>query len=142
MNKSNMVIGVVAALMLGGCSTSPTVPASEPHGIVAMQTFQSGTADRLYPVIITEIDGVTITSYERTAYWLAPGKHKIKVIAYISRSREPTLTRAHPDPRRTGYPAYEIELDVKEGTRYLISAKVKGPTVTDWEPVVSSVTEF
>lgn len=137
MNKSAKIIGAVAALTLAGCATTvPTVGPSEAHGIIATRSFEP--AGDYYPVRITEIDGRNLTSPERTVYWVAPGKHKIRVLATI----EARTSFAMPNPVRVGYPSYELEFEVEQGKRYLIAAKWNRKDALDWEPVIYKVSDI
>ncbi len=137
MNKSVKIIGAIAALTLAGCATTvPTVNPSEAHGIIATHWFKP--AGDHYPVRITEIDGRNITAPDRTVYWVAPGKHTIKVLATI----DVRTSLATPNPVRVGYPSYELELEVEQGKRYLIAAKWNRKDALDWEPIVYKVSDI
>lgn len=58
-DTKKMVLVTVAAFGLGACSaTMPTVPASEPHGVIFTQWHHA--TDDTHPVMVTNINGVNL----------------------------------------------------------------------------------
>ena len=136
------------------CATQRvTVKPSEPHGIVLVK--QSNIPQNIFPVILTRIDGRNLPNTladagqlpiaglrgnlptSRGAFWLAPGKHELRVMPVFSEHANALRGVS----RRRHQPG-NLFVEVKEGKRYLIGAKLEGPTFNDWKPVVFAVTDI
>lgn len=130
MNRITTIVLATAALGLGACATAPTASFADPHAVVASRVGAAAT----FPVTVVEVDGVSIAA--RQDYALSPGRHTLRVVAVID---ENTALPGMPDPRRTGYPARDIVLDVEAGKRYTLAARWNGPSGLDWTPIVLRV---
>jgi hypothetical protein len=144
-----LMIGVAGCGMQG-----PTVSASEPHGIISVTG--SVRAERIHPVILNRLDGrymslgfsrippdasliVVEENYHFTepgAFFVAPGRHHLVLTAVFRRGDEIKLSPQNP---RRGDKLGSMELDVEEGKRYYIGARIVGSRYDQWEPVVYRV---
>jgi hypothetical protein len=125
-----------ALLTISGCASSPTVSHSEPHGIVAMAIPQDSQNN--YRVQVREIDG-QLTVNVRNAYWLAPGRHTLRLSAILPDSRPMLRDFRDTDADRE---RYVLTIDVEEGKRYSIAAHRTGQRASEWEPVILEVTDI
>ncbi len=148
----------IALLSIGACTSGPTVSHTEPHGIVVLATAQ--TSHNNFPVQIREIDGVPVLAGRATlvgggrilgggaitadadvqnAYWLAPGRHTLRLTVILTDGR-PLLREVR--ETRAEQAAHVLVLDVEEGKRYVIAAHRTGQRGSDWEPVVLEVQDI
>ncbi|MGH8496300.1 MAG: hypothetical protein ACREVN_09210 [Gammaproteobacteria bacterium] len=147
------------AAVLAACATEPvTVSSSEPHGIVDVGNSQF--ANDIHPVVLQEIDGRQVAGTAsdeippnvsavvvegnfaldpQRAFYLSPGPHRLRLTAIIREDLALTL----PSTRRLDDPGGGLlALNVAEGQRYLIGAKVDSARPDQWEPVVYAVDEI
>jgi len=131
------IITVTAlALIASACSSGPTVSHNAPHGIVVLAPAQPASDN--YQLMLLEVDDVRVFG-GRDAYWLAPGRHVLRVAAIISNDR-PLLRESR--ETRAEHEADVLEIDIVEGKRYRIAAHRTGPRGGDWEPVVLEVSDI
>ncbi len=143
-----ILVALTLLIPLTGCATVPTVHWSEPHGRVVTQWFHA--ADDTHPVVVVAIDGVNIHlpfkawrssdpdwDY-RTVFLLPPGTRTVTLVADLSGSRQPFARYQRNRMPRGKAVEFELELN-KE---YTFAARVTGPTLDDWEPIIVSILEF
>lgn len=145
----------VCALMLGGCGLQgPTVGAGEPHGIISVTG--SVVTEGIHPVILNRLDGnymsrgssrippdaslvIVDQGYQFTepgSFWVAPGVHELVLTAVFRRGNEIKLPPQNP---RRGDMLGRLTLEVEEGKRYYIGARIVGSRYDQWMPVVYRV---
>ncbi|MCG6871438.1 MAG: hypothetical protein LJE84_04030 [Gammaproteobacteria bacterium] len=133
-----LLIGLLAAATTSlGAATLPTVSPAEAHGVVAIG---QRIAANIFPAVITRIDGVSVVGAAdtgRTAWWLAPGEHTLKLVPLFD-DRAGTIRGARNHRNETS----DMKLTVQEGKRYLVGAKITGATFNDWEPVLLSESDL
>lgn len=129
--KSIKQILLFAFMALFGTAyaADPFADSDEPHGIVDLDIAKP--AKQLFEGYFLEVDGENVIP-SRKQLLLKPGKHQIKIGAIIS-ELAPGLTHS---PRGVE-PDNVVEIDVKEGMRYSVAAKVDGKYRGNWEAVVS-----
>jgi hypothetical protein len=148
-----------AAGALGACAVERiTVSASDPHGIV--EVGHSQVAKDIHPVILQEIDGRRVpgTGFDdvpqtasavivdgdfrlplQEAFYLSPGPHVLRLTAVI---RDDLALTLPPTKRFSDRGAGLLELNVAEGRRYLIGAKLDSARTEHWQPVVYAVADI
>ncbi|MCA1798473.1 MAG: hypothetical protein LC632_03165 [Xanthomonadaceae bacterium] len=129
-----LIIATLAVGALSACAmqrTLPTVPPSQPHGVVHAQLGQG--ADRTHPVEIVAINGINVPSGGSSQFLLAPGEYTLRLRPTTKLSTEIGSVGM----RGRGYPAEELRLVVESGGHYTVAAHVPGPHASDWRPVVT-----
>ncbi len=142
-------------VLLPACGLqSPTVGVNQPHGIISVTG--SVRSEGIHPVILNRLDGrfmalgfsrippdVSLIVVERgyqftepNAFWVAPGRHELVLTAIFRRGDEIKLPPQNP---RRGDMLGSMVLEVKEGQRYYIGARIIGSRYDQWEPVVYRV---
>ena len=133
MNRLKAGIGVVAAALLVACASSsgPFVRSGEPHGIVDLDIPRQ--AHQQYEAFFLAVDGQNVVP-DRKQLLLRPGQHTIRLGAKLENlygagaiSRPGNRTSEHGT----------VTIDVKEGMRYSVAAKLDGPYTDDWKAIVS-----
>lgn len=124
------------AIGLGACASDRVlVSHNEPHAIVV--STQARLAHEIYPVTVTVIDGRNLPS-QRSAYWLAPGEHKLEVSAVITDFTGADREIYHGrDPSRG-----DLLVNLEAGKRYILGARMKAGDRGDWEPFVVRVEDI
>ena len=153
MHAKTVLIALLSILPAACATQRVTVSPSEPHGIVLVK--QSNIPQNIFPVILTRIDGRNLPNTladagnlpiaglggslptSRGAFWLAPGKHQLRVMPVFSEH----ANALHGVSRRRHQPG-NLSVEIEEGKRYLIGAKLEGPTFNDWQPIVFAVTDI
>lgn len=144
-----------AAAVTGCAAERMTVSASDPHGIVAVGNAQFPRD--IHPVVLQEIDGRQVpgTGFDevpvdasavivdgsfrlsaQNAFYLSPGPHQLRLTAII---REDLALTLPPTQRLSDRSAGLLTLNVAEGRRYLIGARLDSARPEHWEPVVYAV---
>lgn len=133
---------------------SPTVGANQAHGIISVTG--SVRSEGIHPVILNRLDGrfmalgfsrippdVSLIVVERgyqftepNAFWVAPGRHQLVLTAVFRRGDEIKLPPQNP---RRGDMLGSMALEVEQGKRYYIGARIVGSRYDQWEPVVYRV---
>lgn len=132
MVKSLVIASVVVAL--SACAmqrTLPTVPSSQPHGVVHGQLGPG--ADRTHPVEIIAINGVNVPVGGPNQFLLAPGEYTLK-LRPTARLTTEIGSIGQRGPRSE---PEDLRLVVETGARYTVAAHVPGPHASDWRPIVS-----
>lgn len=123
-------MALLALLACIGCSQNRvTVAPDSPHGIIATGAAQ--IAKDVYAVRVVEIDGRRVNP-QLKAFWLAPGRHSIRVSAILDRPTTGLPTRTTNRRDQSG----NITLLVEEGRRYVIGAKLFGQRLDEWSAQV------
>lgn len=122
---STFLLSLVAA---GLAFANPFVSPSQPHGILDFAR-PPNTLDVARLVVI---NGSNVNApLSRTSFWVAPGEHTLVIAAAISGRDTVGLT-----PRRNrGTGSQEVTIQVEEGKRYRIAARLLDRR-GNWEPVV------
>jgi len=152
---TRMVAALFVIVLLPACGLqSPTVGVNQPHGIISVTG--SVRSEGIHPVILNRLDGrfmalgfsrippdVSLIVVERgyqftepNAFWVAPGRHELVLTAIFRRGDEIKLPPQNP---RRGDMLGSMVLEVKEGQRYYIGARIIGSRYDQWEPVVYRV---
>jgi hypothetical protein len=126
---------LLAAMLVAGCANRPpTVSPGQPHGMVLTEAGER--ADRTYPVHVIAINGVNIPRERDAVFWIRPGTHVFRVVPLIQ-TPAGVLPLRGPGPDQR-----EIAIDVEQGRRYVLGARVHGPRLSEWEPVILRVEEI
>lgn len=134
MKRSIIWMAIPVALVMGCASIVPTVPLSAAHGLVVMHNSVGG--GQIHAVQVSAIDGVNLSGGKQS-YALAPGRHTLRVVGLIKDAHLRSPAMEIPAYTRRGNPAaYNLEIDIEEGQRYVIAAQFNGPTADDWEPII------
>ncbi|MBA3562508.1 MAG: hypothetical protein H0W33_00570 [Gammaproteobacteria bacterium] len=153
-------LATLAVFLLAGCATERiTVSASDPHGIIDVGNAQ--IAKNIHPVVLQEIDGhqvpgsgfdeVPVTASTvivnrdfllkgQSAFYLSPGPHRLRLTAIIREDLALTLPSAKRLDDRDA--AGLLTLNVAEGRRYLLGAKLDSARPDEWEPVAYAVEDI
>jgi hypothetical protein len=150
-----MTMVCAGMLMLNACGMQrSTVGASEPHGIISVTG--SVVTDGIHPVILNRLDGrymslgssrippdaslvIVDRGYQFTepnSFWVAPGVHELVLTAVFRRGNEIKLPPQNP---RRGDMLGKLTLEVEQGKRYYIGARIVGSRYDQWTPVVYRV---
>lgn len=128
-------IAIVAAgvLLASACATSsgPLVSASQPHGIVDLDIPRQ--AHGQYEAFFLAVDGKNVVS-DRRQLLLSPGKHSIRLGAKLENLYGADALSV---PGGRNSTRSTVTIDVKEGVRYSVAAKLDGPHTSDWQAIVS-----
>ena len=157
--KNFLTCFAATAAVLAACALErTTVSASDPHGIV--QVGNSQIAKDIHPVILREIDGRQVpgTVFDdvpptasavivdggfrlppQNAFYLSPGPHVLRLTAVI---RDDLALTLPPVQRFSDRGAGLLELNVAEGRRYLIGAKLDSARPEHWQPTVYAVQDI
>jgi len=111
---------IIAATILASAATAAFAgPYDQPYSQIMTERHFPSADPNVLPVLINRIDDKTV--YEKKGT-VAPGMHQVTVDLH---------------PRR-GFPATQVTfpLETKACTRYYIAAKLKSPTLQQWEPFV------
>lgn len=126
------ILGLAAVLVLSfGAFPAAADPDAE-KGVVAVA--YDGKPQGVFPVLILDIDGKVQPLPHRDVYYLAPGKHSLRLGAVLDDNAN--LQRGNigsRDAKRT------LEIEVEAGKRYLVGAKVEDRSAAEWQPVVLRV---
>jgi hypothetical protein len=90
----------------------------------------SRQSERVYAVRVVSVDGRNLPENGRQSLPLAPGRHKLGIVALIERDHSFGLR----DRRRPS--SKFVEIDVVEGQQYRIGAKVLDARYEEWSAVV------
>ncbi|MFZ5841674.1 MAG: hypothetical protein ACOY3E_02140 [Pseudomonadota bacterium] len=131
MTKLKTGIGMLAAAMLAACASGPFARSSEPHGIVDLDIPRQ--AHRQYEAFFLAVDGQNVVP-ERKQLLLRPGQHTIRLGAKLENLYS---ADAISRPGSRASERSSITIDVKEGMRYSVAAKLDGPYTDDWQAIVS-----
>jgi len=150
-----LVFAGATLLILGACGLQrPTVSASQPHGIISVTG--SVVTQGIHPVILNRLDGrymslgtsrippdASLVVVERgyqfpepNSFWVAPGVHELVLTAVFRRGNEIKLPPQNP---RRGDMLGKLTLEVEQGKRYYIGARIVGSRYDEWMPVVYRV---
>jgi hypothetical protein len=124
------LLGVAAAAAAG---TDALVTQKDPHGVVRVDVEKR--AQHIHPVKVVEINGDLISTDEKVALWLKPGKHTLTVRGMIDRDQTFGISRSVGQ----GNEKNSVEVNVEEGKVYYVGAKVNPREGGRWEPVVWKV---
>jgi len=122
---------IAASLVLGSSlaiASSPYASSNESHGIVDLDI--AAPAKQIFEGFFLEVDDSNIPS-GRQQLLLKPGKHQIKIGAKLD-SFAGGLTRTSNRSKAENI----VEIDVKEGVRYSVAAKVEGDK-SEWKAIVT-----
>lgn len=133
MTKLKTGIGMLAATMLAACASGsgPFVRSGEPHGIVDLDIPRQ--AHQQYEAFFLAVDGQNVVP-ERKQLLLRPGQHTIRLGAKLENLYS---AGAISRPGSRASERSSITIDVKEGMRYSVAAKLDGPYTDDWQAIVS-----
>ena len=122
---------IVASLVLGASlalASSPFASSDEPHGIVDLDI--AAPAKQIFEGFFLEVDGTNIVS-GRQQLLLRPGKHQIKIGAKMDSYARGLSTTSNRSKAEN-----VVEIDIKEGVRYSVAAKVDGEK-SEWKAIVT-----
>jgi hypothetical protein len=123
-----LAIALVVAL---GAATALAGPDTD-KGVVAVA--YDGKTEDVFPVLILDLDGKVQPLPLKDVYYLAPGKHTLRLGAILDDSANVMRSNVNgSDAKRT------LEIEVEAGKRYLIGAKLVNRKAADWQPVVYRV---
>ncbi|CAN5208925.1 hypothetical protein BH24PSE2_BH24PSE2_02030 [soil metagenome] len=149
----------LTTLALGCALERTTVSANDPHGIITVGNSQ--IARDIHPVLLQEIDGRRVPGADpgsvsatastiivdrnfglnpQKSFYLSPGPHRLRLTAIIREDLAltlPSAKRFDDDPE-----AGLLTLNVAEGARYLLGAKLDGPHPERWVPVAYAVEDI
>lgn len=133
MTLAKMMATAVAAAMLAACASSggPLVSSSEPHGIVDLDIPRQ--AANQYEAFFQRVDGQNLVT-DRKQLLLKPGKHEIKLGAKLENLY---AAGAMSVPGGRNSEQSVVTIDVKEGMRYSVAAKLDGNRTDQWVAIVS-----
>ncbi len=122
---------LLLGLFLNACATTDAIFAGrdEPHGIVDLDIAKQ--ASDQYQAFFLMVDGVNIST-GRSQLMLRPGVHEIRIGAVIDQN---AMTLSVPGNEGSQNPT--VTIDVKEGMRYSVAAKLEGTRSSDWRAIVS-----
>lgn len=133
-----MVIGkilspVLATLLLAACATAngPLVSSAEPHGIVDLDIPRQAAGQ--YEAFFLMVDGQNVVP-DRRQLLLRPGKHSIRLGAKLDNLY---AIGAQSLPGGRNSERGTVTIEVKEGVRYSVAAKLDGGRTSDWQAIVS-----
>lgn len=116
-------------IALSACASRPVVTMQDAHGVVVFGDAKR--AEKIYPVRLTVVDGDNVSG-RKTSILLSPGRHSLRLLALID---DPTMLSPGPY-RRTFLEDGVLHIQVEEGKRYLVGAKLLGPRRRQWQPVI------
>lgn len=122
-----------ALVALAACAsgTGPLVRSSEPHGIVDLDIPRQASGQ--YEAFFLAVDGVNVVP-DRKQLLLRPGSHTIRLGAKLDNLY---ATDAMSVPGNRTSERATVTIEVKEGVRYSVAAKLDGPRTSDWQAIVS-----
>ena len=123
-----LAVAFAVALTAWSASAGPDAD----KGVVAV-AYDGKTQD-VFPVIILDLDGKVQPLPLKDVYYLAPGKHTLRLGAVLDDTANVMRSNVNnSDAKRT------LEIDVVAGKRYLVGAKLVDRKAANWEPVVFRV---
>lgn len=129
-----LIIATLAVGALSACAmqrTLPTVPPSQPHGVVHAQLGQG--ADRTHPVEIVAINGINVPAGGSNQFLLAPGEYTLR----LRPTAKLTTEIGSVGSRGPGSMPEDLQLTIEAGSHYTVAAHVPGPHASAWRPVVT-----
>ena len=130
---------VIGALGLATCVAltgiviaGPNAESDADQGVIAVA--YDGIPNKVFPVMILEIDGRLQPQPPRDTYFLSAGHHTLRLGALIG--DQSAIQRGNIDQKDA---KRVLEIDVEGGKRYLIGAKIAGRTAASWEPIIYRV---
>lgn len=126
----------IAMLAFAACAVAGTdalVTQNDPHGIVRVDVEKR--AHHIYPVKVVEINGDLVSTDNKVALWLKPGKHTLTVRGMVDRDNTFGVSRSVGQ----GNEKNSVEVNVEEGHVYYVGAKADPRKNGRWEPVVWKV---
>lgn len=133
MKASTFRRGLLAAVVALGAFGAAAGPDDE-KGVVAV-AYDGKTQD-VFPVVILDLDGKVQPLPYKDVYYLAPGKHTLRLGAILDSSANVQRGNSYSkQENRT------LELEVEAGKRYLVGAKLVNRKAADWQPVLFRVEE-
>lgn len=133
MTRAKGMAAILAAAVLTACASSggPLVRSHEPHGIVDLDIPRQ--AHQQYEAFFLMVDGQNLVP-DRKQLLLRPGKHTIRVGAKLE-NLYGAGAMSVPGNRQSSQNT--VTIDVKEGMRYSVAAKLDGPYTHQWRAIVS-----
>ena len=129
MHTSRLLFAIFVLFALSACASRPVVTMRDAHGVAVFGEAQR--AQKIFPVRVTVVDGDNVSD-RKTSLLLTPGRHTLRLLALID-----DATMLSPGPyRKTFLEDGVLEIEIEEGKRYLIGAKLLGPRRRQWQPVI------
>lgn len=127
------VASVVTAVALTACATAngPFAGSGDAYGIVDLDIAQH--ASRQYEAYFLEVDGINLVP-DRKQLLLKPGKHTLRLGAKLDNLYSSTAMSV---PGSRNSERSTVTIEVKEGMRYSVAAKLDGTFTHQWQAIVS-----